>query len=106
MQVRSIEFQESFARVPVEQARQQHVLQREPDLASDLAGRVVANDRLLDQSRPVPPKQAEGGIVDLEQPPQPQPKNSRRERGRQKPAGRDPMTEGTQNTSRHIDLFA
>ena len=51
MQVRSVEFQESFARLPVEQARQQHVIQREPDLGKDQVSRTAADERLLELSR-------------------------------------------------------
>lgn len=67
MQVRPIEFQESFARVPVEQARQQHVLQREPDLARDQSARLNAEGRLLDLSRPVETTQTEGAIIEADQ---------------------------------------
>ena len=62
MQVRPIEFQESFARVPVEQARQQHVLQREPDLARDQAARLNADAHLLDLGRPVETTETENTI--------------------------------------------
>lgn len=66
MQVRPIEFQESFARVPVEQARQQHVMQREPDLGRDQVARAAADERLLELSRPVQITEAdaESAIVD------------------------------------------
>ncbi len=67
MQVRPVEFQESFARLPVEQARQQHVLQREPDLARDQAARVNADAHLRDLSRPVETSQTEGAIVQVDQ---------------------------------------
>lgn len=63
MQVRPIEFQESFARVPVEQARQQHVLQREPDLARDQSARFNADAHLLDLSRPVETTETEGTVI-------------------------------------------
>jgi len=63
MQVRPVEFQESFARLPVEQARQQHVLQREPDLARDQSARISADSHLRDLNRPVETSQAEGVIV-------------------------------------------
>jgi hypothetical protein len=68
MQVRPIEFQESFARVPVEQARQQHVLQREPDLGRDQVARAAADERLLELSRPVPVAEpdADSVVVDPE----------------------------------------
>jgi len=67
MQVRPVEFQESFARLPVEQARQQHVLQREPDLARDQAARLNADAHLRDLSRPVETSQTEGVIVQPDQ---------------------------------------
>lgn len=67
MQVRPVEFQESFARLPVEQARQQHVLQREPDLARDQSARLNADGHLLDLSRPVQTSQTEGVIVEPDQ---------------------------------------
>jgi hypothetical protein len=63
MQVRPIEFQESFARVPVEQARQQHILQREPDLARDQSARLNADAHLLDLGRPVQTTQTEDPVV-------------------------------------------
>ena len=68
MQVRPIEFQESFVRVPVEQARQQHVIQREPDLGQDQVARVAADERLLELSRPMPVSEphADSAIVDAE----------------------------------------
>jgi len=67
MQVRPIEFQESFARLPVEQARQQQVLQREPDLARDQSARLNTDNHLLDLSRPVQTTETEGSIVQSDQ---------------------------------------
>jgi hypothetical protein len=67
MQVRPVEFQESFARLPVEQARQQHVLQREPDLARDQTARLSADSHLRDLNRPVETSQTEGLIVQPDQ---------------------------------------
>ena len=64
MQVRPIEFQENFARVPVEMARQQHVLQHEPELAQRQVARLAAQEHLLNLSRPVPTTPTEGTIVD------------------------------------------
>jgi hypothetical protein len=66
MQVRSVEFQESFARLPVEQARQQHVIQREPDLGKDQVSRAAADERLLELSRPVQTTEtdADSAVVD------------------------------------------
>lgn len=66
MQVRPVEFQEHFARIPVEQARQQHVLQREPDLARDQSARVAAEGHLLDLSRAVQTTETEGAIIHSE----------------------------------------
>ncbi|MBT4137854.1 MAG: hypothetical protein HOE48_08065 [Candidatus Latescibacteria bacterium] len=67
MQVRPVEFQESFARLPVEQARQQQVLQREPDLARDQSARSNADSHLLDLSRPVQTTEVEGNIIRADQ---------------------------------------
>ena len=83
MQVRPIEFQESFARVPVEQARQQHVTQREPDLGQDQVACAAADERLLELSRPVQTMEADAdsAAVDPErqQAPERQSQNSERE---------------------------
>ena len=67
MQVRSIEFQENFGRVPVEASRQQHVLQREPELARAQVAREATEEQTLDLSRPVPTTETEGTIVDPDQ---------------------------------------
>ena len=67
MQVRTIEFQESFGRVPVEASRQQHVLQREPELARAQVAREATEEQTLDLSRPVPTTETEGTIVDPDQ---------------------------------------
>ncbi|MDA0748387.1 MAG: hypothetical protein O2954_17860 [bacterium] len=64
MQVRAIEFQENFARVPVEGARQQSLLMREPELARQQVARVAANEQLLNLSRPTPMAETEGAIVE------------------------------------------
>ena len=84
MQVRPVEFQESFARVPVEQARQQHVLQREPDLGQDQVARTAADERLLELSRPVQVAEpdAKSAVVDPErsQNPEQRPQNDGRDR--------------------------
>jgi len=83
MLVRPIEFQESFARVPVEQARQQHVMQREPDLGRDQVARTAADEQLLELSRPVQTTEpdADSTIVDPErqQGLEQRPQNNRRE---------------------------
>lgn len=67
MQVRTIEFQESFARVPVEQSRQHSVLLREPNLARDQAARANAEAHMLDLSRPVQTTETEGVIIRSDQ---------------------------------------
>ncbi len=64
MQVRPIEFQENFARVPVEGARQQSLLQREPELAQQHAAQASANEQVLNLTRPRPTTETEGTIVD------------------------------------------
>ena len=64
MQVRSIEFQENFARVPVEGARQQSLLQREPELAQQNAAQLSANDQVLNLTRPTPTTETKGTIVE------------------------------------------
>ena len=66
VQVRTIEFQQSFARVPLEGARQQSVLLREPQLAQQAAAQVGGDEQTLNLSRPRPTSQAEGGVVDPE----------------------------------------
>ena len=100
MQVRPIEFQESFARVPVEQARQQHVLMREPDLASDQVGRTMAQELLLDQSRPVPMTPVEDEIIDPERA-----TSVSRYRGRTHKE-KSESEQGRKNTGRHLDVIA
>ena len=64
MQVRPIEFQENFARVTVEGARQQNLVQREPELAQHQMAQVAADAQALDMSRPMPTPPPEGKIVD------------------------------------------
>ena len=67
MQVRAIEFQENFARVPVEGARQQSLLQREPELAQQHMAQTGASEQALNLSRPRPTPETENAIVDPEQ---------------------------------------
>ncbi len=64
MQVRSIEFQEHFGRVPVETSRQQSLLLREPVLAQQQAGQAMADEHVLGMSRPNPTTETEGTVVD------------------------------------------
>ena len=66
MQVRTIEFQENFGRVPVEASRQQNLLQREPELAQAQMAQEATDEQALDLSRPVPTTETEGQIVDPE----------------------------------------
>jgi hypothetical protein len=64
MQVRAIEFQENFARVPVEGARQQSILQRAPQLAQQEMAHAGANEQVLNLGRPRPTSETENVIVD------------------------------------------
>ena len=64
MQVRPIEFQENFARVTVEGARQQNLLQRVPELAQHQMAQAAADAQALDMDRPMPTPPPEGKIVD------------------------------------------
>lgn len=91
MQVRPIEFQESFARAPVEQARQQQVLQREPDLARDQSARLHTDSRLLDLRRPVQTTETEGAIIQSEQ-----------ERATEQPSRRNRRSEGDARSSEDL----
>ncbi|MGA1194955.1 MAG: hypothetical protein ACO36I_00510 [Candidatus Latescibacterota bacterium] len=103
MQVRPVEFQESFARLPVEQARQQHVLQREPDLARDQSARVNADAHLRDLGRPVETSQTEGLIIQADQ-------NSsfeQRSKRRRQSGGEDERSPQRQNPQlgRNLDII-
>ena len=64
MQVRSIEFQENFGRVTVEGARQQNLLQREPELGQHHAAQMAADEQVLKLNRPPPATPMEGNIID------------------------------------------
>ena len=101
MQVRPIEFQESFSRLPVEQARQQHVLQREPDLARDQSARIASAGHLLDLTRPVPTSEAEGAIIrsDQERPFEQPPRRDRRSQPDHKESPAPPIL------GRHLDVI-
>ncbi|MDP6775669.1 MAG: hypothetical protein QGI83_02770 [Candidatus Latescibacteria bacterium] len=66
MQVRTIEFQENFGRVTVEGARQQNVLQREPELARLQMAQVAADEQVRVLRRPNATTETEGTIVDPE----------------------------------------
>ena len=107
MQVRFTEFQESFGRVSVEQARHQNVLLREADLGSDQVAREVAQQQTLDLTRPVPTTETEGAIVN---PDQERPHlfgHSSGQQGRQR-QGRQRQSQATpeETQGRHIDLTA
>ena len=80
MQVRSIEFQEHFGRVPVETSRQQSLLLREPALAQQQVGQVLANEHVLNLSRPRPTTETEGTVID--------PDGGRASGGRSRPGNR------------------
>ena len=64
MQVRSIEFQENFGRVTVEGARQQNLLQREPEVGQHQAARMAADEQVLNLNRPTPATPTEGNVID------------------------------------------
>jgi hypothetical protein len=64
LQVRSIEFQEHFGRVPVETSRQHNLLLREPMSAQHQAGQVLTQQHVLDMSRPRPMTETEGAVID------------------------------------------
>ena len=66
MQVRTVEFLQSFARAPVEGSRQQNVLQREPEVAQQQAARAGADQQVLNLNRPRQATQTEGSVVDPE----------------------------------------
>jgi len=107
MQVRAIEFQESFARVPVEQGRQQHVLMREPDLARDQTARIAADQNLLNLSRPGSTTETEGVIVDPEGHQASQRRSSQRpRRAAGSPEPKDETEIGVRTSDGHIDLIA
>jgi hypothetical protein len=52
MQVRTVEFQEHFARIPLEGARQQDLLQKSADLAMNKASAAVAGEQAQELTRP------------------------------------------------------
>jgi hypothetical protein len=64
VQVRPIEFQENFGRVTVEGARQQNVLQREPELARQHMAQVASDEQVLVLRRPNATTETEGTVVD------------------------------------------
>ena len=64
MQVRSIEFQENFGRVTVEGARQQNLLQREPEVGQHHAAQMAADEQVLNLNRPTPATPTEGNVID------------------------------------------
>ena len=64
MLVRSVEFQEHFARVQLEGARLQDILQRSSEQATARSGLTLADQQVLDQSRPMAATQTENPIVD------------------------------------------
>jgi hypothetical protein len=103
MEVRPIEFQESFARVPVEQVRQQHVLQREPDLARDQSARLNADGHLLDLNRPVETTETESHVVlpDKERSFEQSPKRDGQSEGEERPS----QDKRTPPIGQNIDLI-
>ena len=64
MQVRAVEFQESFRKVTLEGARQQNVVQRGPEVAQQQAAQAAANEQVLNASRPNPTTETEDTIID------------------------------------------
>lgn len=97
MQVRPIEFQENFGRVTVEGARQQNVLQREPELARQQMAQIGSDEQVLVLRRPNATTETEGTIVDPE---------ARRPPGRRLvglPQGRDPEEDETPPRRRRDD---
>ena len=66
MQVRMMEFQENFGRIPLEGARQQSLMQRAPQLAQQAAAQVGSDEQILNLNRPRPTSQPEGSVVDPE----------------------------------------
>ena len=96
MQVRAIEFQENFARVPVEGARQQSILQRGPELVQPQISHAGANEQVLNLSRPCPTSETGNVIMDPdeERPPERGSGGGRRQLDSHDPSPQEEQTRG------------
>ena len=110
MQVRTIEFQESFGRVAVETSRQQSLLLREPEMARQQVAMMAASERALNLTRPMPATQPENTIIDPNQrhTPERHPESGSRDRqssgGSEEENAPPPGTDGVSGT--RIDVVA
>lgn len=105
--IRSVEFQDSFARAPVEGARQLSLDLNRPDLLHRYMAQIAAEQAIQDQSRPLASEQPEGKGVDPNSRPLPERPQQRR-RGRRQ--GQEPEEEHrpphVSTTGTHVDLVA
>ena len=106
MQVRPVEFQENFRKVALEGARQQSVLQKEPEVAQQQAAQAAANEQALAGSRPNPTTETEGKIIDpaSRRPPEGSPRHSQ-DRGSEEEQGSQEQG-GEQRSGGRIDIVA
>ena len=96
MQVRAVEFQENFRKVTVEGARQQSVLQREPEIAQQQSAQAASNEQVLNASRPNPTTETEGTIIDPDsrKPPEGSPRRSQGGRSEDEDGEREDRDQG------------
>lgn len=104
MQVRTVEFQEHFGRIPLEGARQHDLIQKSVDQAMLRTATELSGQQELNRSRPMPTDEAENPIVDPRaegRVPAPDGRTQDRRRHQEKPG---PQERAEAGPGRHIDF--
>ena len=105
--IRSVEFQDSFTRVPVQGARQLSLDLNRPDLQQRQMAQVAVEQSAQDQSRPMASEQPEDGEIDSNSHPLPeQPRQGRRRRRQETPEAEEHLPPHVSTTGTHVDFVA
>ncbi|OGG52756.1 MAG: hypothetical protein A3F84_10015 [Candidatus Handelsmanbacteria bacterium RIFCSPLOWO2_12_FULL_64_10] len=105
MLIRSVEFQDSFARAPVEGARQLSLDLNRPDLLHRHMAQVAVEQAAQDQNRPLASEQPEDSGIDPNSRPLPERPQQRR-RGRRREPEEEHHPPHVSTTGTHVDFVA
>ena len=107
MLIRSVEFQDSFTRVPVQGARQLSLDLNRPDMQQRQMAQVAVEQTVQDQSRPMASERPEDGGIDPNGHPLPEhPRRGRRHRQQETPEAEEHHPPHVSTTGTHVDFVA
>jgi hypothetical protein len=105
--IRSVEFQDSFTRIPVQGARQQSLDLSRPDMQQRQMAQVAVEQAVQDQGRPTASEQTDEGGIDPNSRPLPErPRRERRRRRQEAPEAEEHLPPHVGATGTHVDFVA